>query len=56
MSQFDEDTDLDFEDAELDDEALDAALDRGDEIDPFADESPGAEPWAKTSSGDADEL
>ena len=55
MSEFDED-DVDPRELEPDEEMLEEAMDSGDEIDPLADDAPGAEPWAKTSSGDVDEL
>jgi len=44
MSQFDE------EELELEDDEPPAG------IDPLDDQAPGSEPWAKTSSGDADEI
>ena len=55
MSHYDEDN-VDPGELELDEPILEEAVDSGDEVDPLADAAPGAEPWAKPSSGDADEV
>jgi hypothetical protein len=53
VSQYEQENDLGSGGGEVDDETLDEARERsgGGEPDPDADE-----PWAKTSSGDADEI
>ena len=52
VSQYEQENDLGSGGGEVDDETLEEARERGGgEPDPDADE-----PWAKTSSGDADEI
>ena len=55
MSQFEQENDLGRGGGEVDDETLEAAERRrdGEDEDEGAD---GPQPWAKTSSGDADDI
>ena len=51
MSQFEQENDLGRGGGEVDDETLEAAEQRRDD-----GEDDGPQPWAKTSSGDADDV